>query len=221
MWKISLLFPLSNNVFAGSSYASRLVLFFFGDFDTKHLFLHNYYSLHSWNKCWYLSFHSFWYFCFCQNIKIINSDSDTSILKTWLVNYTLHFSITVHHVCGNNIVASDRSQMLLRTIIFHISNICFKFHVISNYSVGNSPFSIRIDYNVMTDPTSLRLDYINLLPHQISNACSITDRISLSSVSQILTFFTTLKFKKVFIIHGFKFSYIILDNKLTSCIKDP
>ena len=51
--------------------------------------------------------------------------------------------------------------MLLRTILFHISNIRFRCHVISNYFVGNSPFSVDFDWTVMNDTTSRSLDYIN------------------------------------------------------------
>ena len=78
-----------------------------------------------------------------KNINMINSASDTYILRTWLVNHTLHLSITFHHVCVNNSVAPDYSQMLPRTIFFHIINIHFRFHIISKYFVVNSLFSVN------------------------------------------------------------------------------
>ena len=152
---------------------------------------------------------------------MINSASDTFIPGTLLVNHTLHLCITVHHVCGNNYVAPDCSQMLLRNILFHISNIHFRCHVISNYFVGNSPFSIDFDQTIMTDPTSQRLVCINYITHQILNASYFVDRIFISSVGHIFILFTPLKFKKVFMVHGFEFRYILLDDKLPSCIKEP
>ena len=152
---------------------------------------------------------------------MINSTSDTSILITLLTNHTLHLSITVHRVCGNNSVAADQYQMLLRTIMFHIKNIHFQCHVILNYFVDNSPFSVYFDCTVMNDPTLLRLYCINYLPRHISNACCLVDRISLSSVSHIFIIFTPLKFNKVFMIHGFEFRYILLEEKFPSYIKYP
>ena len=152
---------------------------------------------------------------------MINSASDNSKTRTWLVNHTLHLYITVHHVCGNNFVASDCSQILLRNILFHISNIHFWFHVISNYFVGNNPFPIDFYQTGRTDSTSRRMDCINSMPHQIFNAYSIIFWIYFSSVGHIFILFTSLKVKKVFINHGYKFRYIILYEKLPFCIKDP
>ena len=141
--KISLFSPLSNSVFERISHSLRLMFFSFGSFDTEHLFLRKYCSLHYCNKCCYLSFNYFCNFHSCQNLNMINSASDTSILRNLLANHTLQLSITVHHVCGDNFVASDCSQILLRNILFHTRNINFLCHVISNYFVGNSPFSIN------------------------------------------------------------------------------
>ena len=73
----------------------------------------------------------------------------------------------------------------------------------------------------MTDTTLRRLDFISYLTHQILNACSLIDCISMSSVGKIFIIFTSLKLKKVFMIHGIEFSYILLDEKFPSCIKDP
>ena len=73
----------------------------------------------------------------------------------------------------------------------------------------------------MTDLTSRRLDFVNYLPRHISDACSLVDRFSISSVGHTFILFTSLKFKKVFMIHGFKFRYIILGEKFPSCIKEP
>ena len=133
----------------------------FWNLETKHLFLYIYYSLNSRKKCWYLSFRSLCYLHSFQSVNTINSFSDNSIPRTWLVNHTLHFSITVHHVGGNNFVASDCSQMLFRTIFFYISNIHFLCHIISKYSVGNIPLSINFDWTVMIDPNSPSLYCIN------------------------------------------------------------
>ena len=123
---------------------------------TRHMFLCNYFSLHSRNKCWYHFFHYFWRLYSCQNVSMINSTCDTSTLRTWLVNHTLHLSSTVHYVCGTDFVAPYCSQILL-----HIRNIHFWCHIISNYSLGNTPFFIDFDQTVTTDPTLRRLDCIN------------------------------------------------------------
>ena len=73
----------------------------------------------------------------------------------------------------------------------------------------------------MTDLTSRRLDCIKYLPHNISNACSLIDPTYVSSVGHILTLFMLLKVKEVFVIHGFEFRYMFLDEKFPSCIKEP
>ena len=59
------------------------------------------------------------------------------------------------------------------------------------------------------------------MPHKLPKACSLVDRIYLSSVGHIFILFMLLKVKKVFMIHGFEFRYILLYDKLPSCIKDP
>ena len=166
-------------------------------------------------------FHYFWRLYSFQNVNMINSAWDTSTLITWLLNHTLHLSSNVHYLRGNNFVAPKFSQILLHTILFHISNIHFWCHIISNYSLGNTPFSIDFDQTVTTDPTSRRLDCINLLTHQLSNACSLIDQISFYSVGHNFTLFTSLKVKNVLMIHGFKFRYILMENKFPSCIKEP
>ena len=73
----------------------------------------------------------------------------------------------------------------------------------------------------MTDPTSRRLDCINYLLCQLSNDCSLINCIYISSIDHIFILFVSLKVKKVFMIRGFELSYILLDEKLPSCIKDP
>ena len=181
------------------------------NFDTKHLFLYNDRSTHSHNKCWYLYFHSLWNFYSCQNANMINSASDTSILRTWLVNHKMHLSINVHRVWGNNFVAPHCSQMILHTFLFYISKIHFWCYVTSNYFVGNIPFSIDFDRTVMTYPTLRRLYCINYILHQILNSCYIIDLISLYSVGKIFILFVSLKLKKFFMIHGFEFRYTPLN----------
>ena len=153
--KISLFFLVSNILFTRRSYVSRLVGFFpFRDFYTKHMIIHNYCSLHSRNTCLQLSFHYFWNFHSCQDINTINSASDTSILRTCLVNHTLLLSITVHDVCDNIFFASYHSKKCCYVLsIFHISNMSFQHHVISNYFVGNCSFSIDFDRTDITDTT--------------------------------------------------------------------
>ena len=151
---------------------------------------------------------------------MISRYSYTSMLRNLLVNHTLQVSITVQHVCGNNSVAPDWSEIILRTIFFHISNIHFWCHLILNF-VGNSPFSIDFDWNIMTDTTSRRLYCINYMPHQILIAFYLLDKIYISSVGHIFILFTPLEFKKLFMIHGFEFRYILLDDKFLSCIKEP
>ena len=151
---------------------------------------------------------------------MINSTSDTSLLRTLLVNHTLHLYTLVHHVWVNNYDAHDCSKIILHTIIFHIGNINFWCHVISHYFVGNSPFSIDFGRTVMTDTTSQRLYCINYLPRHLLNACYLIDCISLYSVGHIFTLFNLLKFKKVFVIYGFEFRYIILNDKFISYIKE-
>ena len=111
--------------------------------------------------------------------------------------------------------------MLLHTILLHISNINSQCHVISNYFVGNSHFSIDFYRTVMTNPTLRSLDWINYLPHHILNSCYKFDLISLSSVVHIFILFKSLKVKIVFVIHGFEFRYIFPDEKFPSCIKYP
>ena len=59
------------------------------------------------------------------------------------------------------------------------------------------------------------------MPHQLSNVCSLIDRISLSSVGHINILFKSLRVKKVFMIHVFESRYILLDEKPSSCIKEP
>ena len=69
------------------------------------------------------------------------------------MNHKLHLSITVHHVCGNNFVTPDLSQILLCSILFRIRNIHFQCHVISNYFVVNITLCIDFDQTVITDTT--------------------------------------------------------------------
>ena len=116
---------------------------------------------------------------------MINSASDTSIPRILLVNHTLHLSINVHHVCSNNTVALDCYQRILHTILYHICNIHFRCHVISNYFVDNSSLFINFDWIVMTDTSLLRFYFINHTPNQLLNSCSIIDMISLFSVGHI------------------------------------
>ena len=113
---------------------------------------------------------------------MINSTSDTSRMRTWLVNHKLQLSIAVHHVGVNSYVVTYFSQMPPRTILFHISKIHFLCHVISNYFVGYISFYINFYRTVMTDPTLWSLDCINYLPHKIFSACSLVDWIYLYSV---------------------------------------
>ena len=150
---------------------------------------------------------------------MIHSDYDTSLLRTWLVNHTLHLLITVPRICCNNFVASDHSKMILLNIVLHISNIDFWCHVISNYLVGNRPFYIDFDQTIMTYPTSQSLYCINYTTHQFLNACSLIDWVYISSFSYIFILFTSLKSNKVFMIHGFEFRYILLNNESTSSMK--
>ena len=126
--------------------------FSFGNFDTNHLFICNYCYPHSCNKYWYLCFQNLWNYHSCQNVYMINSASNTSILINLLVNHTLYLSITIQHVWGNNYVDPYRYQMPLRNILFHISNIHFWCRVIFNYFVVNTPLFIDFDQTVMTNP---------------------------------------------------------------------
>ena len=137
------------------------------------------------------------------------------------MNHTLHLSVTVRNVYVNDSIAPDYSQMILRTIIFHLSNIPFRCHVISNYFVGNSPFSIDFDRTVTTDPTPRRMYCINYLPLKILNSCYFINTISVYYGIHIFILFASLKVKKFFMIYGFKFRYILLDDLFHSCIKDP
>ena len=158
-------------------------------------------------------------FTILTNFNMINGASNTSIMRTWLVKHTLHVSITVQRVCGNNFITSSCFQMFLRTILLHIRKMDYQCYVISNYFVGNTPLSIIFYWTVLDDPTLWMLYCINYLPCQISNSCYLIDQVSLSSDGQKFILFVLLKVKKFFIIHDFEFRYIILDNKFPSCIK--
>ena len=135
------------------------------------------------------------------------------------MNHTIYRSITVNHVCGNNSVAPDWSQIILRNILLHISNIHSWYSVILNYFLGNISFSVNFDHTIMTDPTSWRLYWTIYLHHRILNSCYIIDLISLSSIGKTFFLFTSFKLKNIFMVYGLESRYIFLDKKFTSCIK--